>query len=45
MYVTIEVKTPTRLTSRERELLAQLRDADKRTYRKEIDSLVGQAQA
>ncbi len=45
MYVTVEVRTPTRLASREREQLTQLRDADNRTYRKEIDDLLAQGKA
>jgi curved DNA-binding protein len=37
LYVTIDVKVPTRLTDHERELLKELQSEDVRDYRKKID--------
>lgn len=37
LYVTVRVKVPTRLTSKERDALQALSDADKRSYREEVD--------
>ncbi|MCI1665749.1 MAG: DnaJ domain-containing protein [Atopobiaceae bacterium] len=40
MLVTVRVKTPSRLTAKEREALEALRDADKREYRADVDRYV-----
>ena len=37
LYVTVRVKVPTRLTSKERDALQALSDADKRSYREKVD--------
>jgi curved DNA-binding protein len=37
LYVRVQVKVPTRLSTKEREQLTALRDADERTYRKDVD--------
>lgn len=37
LYVTIQVKVPTRLSAKEREALEMLRDTDKRDYRKDVE--------
>jgi curved DNA-binding protein len=39
LYVTIDVKVPTRLSDRERDLLAQLKDGDVRDYRKKVEAV------
>ena len=38
LYVTVKVQVPTRLTTKEREQLEALRDADTRTYREDVES-------
>ncbi len=38
LFVTVRVKVPTRLTSEERKALEALRDADKRTYREDVEN-------
>lgn len=38
LYATVQVKTPTRLNARERELLGELLENDKRDYRKDINA-------
>jgi curved DNA-binding protein len=40
MFVTVRIKVPTRLSPKERETLESLREADKRTYRKDVDRFV-----
>ena len=37
LYVTVRVKVPTRLTTKERDALAALRDGDTRTYREDVE--------
>jgi len=37
LYVTVRVKVPTRLSAKEREQLQALSDADKRTYREDVE--------
>ena len=37
LLVTVRAKVPTRLSQKERELLGELRDADKRDYRKDVE--------
>ncbi|WP_058270867.1 DnaJ C-terminal domain-containing protein [Olsenella massiliensis] len=38
LYVTVKVRVPTRLSSKEREALEALRAADERAYRKDVES-------
>ena len=40
MFVTVRIKVPMRLSPKERETLESLREADKRTYRKDVDRFV-----
>ena len=36
LYVSVDVKVPTRLTKKEREALESLKDDDARSYRKDV---------
>jgi curved DNA-binding protein len=38
LYVTVDVKVPTTMGKKERDALTALRDADRRNYRKDVES-------
>lgn len=41
LFVTVRAKVPTRLTTKERDALEALRDADERSYHAEVDKYIG----